>query len=590
MKFRYFFLCCVVFAAFYSPVSAATDDFTIQLQMGSDTTPPSTPSALTATPIATTQINLSWSASTDDILLEGYQVFRDAVQIATTTLTSYSDSGLTADTLYTYYVTAFDSAFNFSSSSNSVATSTLALTATSTATTTSNSGSGSRVDIALTAFTITPSIHSVKIEWKTNTYAQFELRWGRTSSFELGFVMNELFKREHTTSITELEAGTTYEYELVSFDRDGKRSVLSTGQFTTLHAPDETPPANVSNLKVALQGKNALLTWDNPSDTDFSYVRIVRNHLFYPTDQYDGFVAYQGNAESFYDREPLLENKIQYYTVFSYDKKGNISSGAVVIARLSQDASEAVADTSSTVRLQSSDIELIQEGVLIDSQAVDADIPLTFRIAYQKLPEHLKTITITLTHPLDTKTEFSFLLKINKDKTYYEATIAPLNLVGLYPVTVAVFDYQLKQLYTAYKPIFVSRSDTREVVFGIPLTTKQQGFLSEIIIPLWFLLLLLVLYVLSRVIYGISLKNKTLTTLVRTRLTIAILLCVGFGGITAYILTQLGSIHPASDTTIATVFQSGLFSGNTKLIAVSVLSALFIFLVVVIVANSLKKK
>jgi uncharacterized repeat protein (TIGR03806 family) len=78
-----------------------------------DTTPPSVPQNLTATAASSTQVNLAWQASTDaGTGVAGYRVFRNggATPIATVTTLSYSDTGLTAATQYTYTVRAFDRA------------------------------------------------------------------------------------------------------------------------------------------------------------------------------------------------------------------------------------------------------------------------------------------------------------------------------------------------------------------------------------------------------------------------------------------------------------------------------------------------
>jgi glucose/arabinose dehydrogenase/chitodextrinase len=77
-----------------------------------DTTPPSTPTNLTATATSSSQINLTWDASTDDIGVTGYKVFRNGTRIATATETSYNDTGLTASTTYDYTVSATDAAGN----------------------------------------------------------------------------------------------------------------------------------------------------------------------------------------------------------------------------------------------------------------------------------------------------------------------------------------------------------------------------------------------------------------------------------------------------------------------------------------------
>ncbi len=78
-----------------------------------DTAPPTVPQGLIATAVSPTQINLTWQASTDTGTgVAGYRVFRNGgtSPVATVTTTSYSDTGLTAATQYTYTVRAFDRA------------------------------------------------------------------------------------------------------------------------------------------------------------------------------------------------------------------------------------------------------------------------------------------------------------------------------------------------------------------------------------------------------------------------------------------------------------------------------------------------
>ncbi len=91
-----------------------------------DTTSPSTPTNLVATSVSTSQINLAWTASTDNVGVAGYKVFRDGNQIATSTTNSFSNTGLTASTTYTYEVTAFDAAGNVSATSASASATTQA--------------------------------------------------------------------------------------------------------------------------------------------------------------------------------------------------------------------------------------------------------------------------------------------------------------------------------------------------------------------------------------------------------------------------------------------------------------------------------
>ncbi len=89
-----------------------------------DTSPPSAPSNLTATATNTSQINLSWGASTDNVGVTGYDVYRNNVKITTTVANNYSDLNLTPTTSYSYFVKAHDAAGNVSAASNSASATT----------------------------------------------------------------------------------------------------------------------------------------------------------------------------------------------------------------------------------------------------------------------------------------------------------------------------------------------------------------------------------------------------------------------------------------------------------------------------------
>lgn len=103
---------------------AAGNQFTIGVTVTSDAIPPSVPAGLGATPISSSQINLAWTASTDNVAVSGYVVRRGGVAIATTSSVTYSDTGLTASTLYSYTVEAFDASSNYSGQSGSASATT----------------------------------------------------------------------------------------------------------------------------------------------------------------------------------------------------------------------------------------------------------------------------------------------------------------------------------------------------------------------------------------------------------------------------------------------------------------------------------
>ena len=105
--------------------TASTNSSTPNDPPGGDTTAPTAPGALTATAASGTQLNLSWTASTDNVGVTGYKVERctgngctSFAQIAGVTATSFSDSGLLGGTTYGYRVRATDAAGNLSAYSN----------------------------------------------------------------------------------------------------------------------------------------------------------------------------------------------------------------------------------------------------------------------------------------------------------------------------------------------------------------------------------------------------------------------------------------------------------------------------------------
>src|SRR2546428_6968493 len=119
-----------------------------------DTTPPTPPSNLTATAASSSQINLAWTASTDDVGVTGYLVERcqgsgctGFAQVATVAGTTYNDTGLAAATSYSYRVRATDAAGNLSGYSITASATTLAGAPTITSFTPSSGPAGASVTI-----------------------------------------------------------------------------------------------------------------------------------------------------------------------------------------------------------------------------------------------------------------------------------------------------------------------------------------------------------------------------------------------------------------------------------------------------------
>jgi chitodextrinase len=94
-----------------------------------DTEAPSVPTGLTANVTSATQVDLSWQASSDNIGVDGYTIYRDNTAIATVSGSSltYTDNTVSASTTYTYTVDALDAAGNHSAQSSPVSVTTPAL-------------------------------------------------------------------------------------------------------------------------------------------------------------------------------------------------------------------------------------------------------------------------------------------------------------------------------------------------------------------------------------------------------------------------------------------------------------------------------
>ena len=111
-------------------VPLVADASTQTLKIGNfvvDSQAPSVPAQLTASVVSqkkgrrvTSSISLKWLASTDNVGVAKYAVYRNGAKLAESSSTSYSDSSAAAGVSYTYQVTAIDAQGNESAKSNSV--------------------------------------------------------------------------------------------------------------------------------------------------------------------------------------------------------------------------------------------------------------------------------------------------------------------------------------------------------------------------------------------------------------------------------------------------------------------------------------
>ncbi len=93
-----------------------------------DITKPSAPTNLTVATQGSSEVQLSWTASTDNVGVTAYDIYRNNAKVSAVSTNSVLDTGLTAGTTYSYYVVARDEAGNLSPASTSVSATTAALT------------------------------------------------------------------------------------------------------------------------------------------------------------------------------------------------------------------------------------------------------------------------------------------------------------------------------------------------------------------------------------------------------------------------------------------------------------------------------
>jgi hypothetical protein len=93
-------------------ISGSSDSNPDEQSSPPDTLSPTMPENLNGQSVSNYQIELQWTAATDNVGVAGYRVYRDSHDIGTTENLNFTDIGLGAGTLYEYKITAFDAAGN----------------------------------------------------------------------------------------------------------------------------------------------------------------------------------------------------------------------------------------------------------------------------------------------------------------------------------------------------------------------------------------------------------------------------------------------------------------------------------------------
>jgi chitodextrinase len=275
-----------------------------------DTTAPTTPSNLQGNAVSSTRIDLTWSASTDDTGVVSYRVLRNGSAVANPIGSSFSDTGLTPNTTYSYTVSAVDAAGNRSSESLAIQVSTPAAADTTAPTVPGNLQGGAvsstRVDLTWSASTDDTGVVSYRV-----------LRNGSVVGIPTNRVFND----------SGLAANTSYTYTVSAIDAAGNRSAESSAlQLATPAEPPATdvqPPSTPTSLRnTSITATEIAIDWQAASDNVgvVSY-RIVRNGT--PI----------GSTATLAFRDTGLTPSTNYnYSVSAADAAGNRSAESAVIS------------------------------------------------------------------------------------------------------------------------------------------------------------------------------------------------------------------------------------------------------------------
>ncbi len=221
-----------------------------------DTTPPSTPTNLTATASAT-QIALSWTASTDNVGVTGYNIYRGGVLLSTSATPSYTDVAVTAGSTYTYTAQAHDAAGNLSGQSNSV-----------------------NVTVPLPPDTTPPSTPTNLTATASPT--QIALSW-TASTDNVGVTGYDIYRGGVLlTSVTSLSytdtavtAGSTYTYTVQAYDAAGNLS--STSNSVSATVPNPTLTINNISAVPNRSARTATISWNTGSTPATGHVMYGRS-------------------------------------------------------------------------------------------------------------------------------------------------------------------------------------------------------------------------------------------------------------------------------------------------------------------------
>jgi chitodextrinase len=277
----------------------------IRISTDADTQAPAVPTGLAAMAVSPTQIDLAWTASTDNVGVTGYRVFRGGVQIAAPSTTSYSDTGLSPSTSYTYTVAAVDAAGNVSGPSSPASATTQAAPPDTTSPSVSITAPSASATVAGTISVSASASDDVGV-----VGVQFKLDGANLDA-------------EDTTSPYSLSWNTTLvsngAHTLTAVARDAAgNSSTSAGVSVTV---DNAAPVISAVASSAVSSSSATITWttNEASDSQVEYG---------PTTAYGQATALNATLVTSHSvgLSGLAASTLYHYRVKSKDAAGNLAA------------------------------------------------------------------------------------------------------------------------------------------------------------------------------------------------------------------------------------------------------------------------
>jgi chitodextrinase len=271
-----------------------------------DTIPPSAPANLSLTAVPSSRVTLSWSASTDNVGIAGYYIYRNGILITAINSTSFTDSGLSPGG-YTYVVAAYDAAGNISRQS-SPATILLLLDSTPPST---------PADLRVTANPTSTA----------SALAQVALSWS-ASTDNVGVAGYYLYRDGSSVTSTAITSASytdrvpagTYAYTVKAYDASGNVSGQSSPASITIIS-DTTPPLAPTNLAaIATSSSKIYLSWTAPYDNIG-----IKGYYVHRA----GAQIADVSSNSYVDSG--LSPGGYTYSVAAYDAAGNVSNQSIPI-------------------------------------------------------------------------------------------------------------------------------------------------------------------------------------------------------------------------------------------------------------------